>query len=132
MVGCVNVVKERYSAVSAPPLLALPHARALNVMSGGPTEQKTLKKMSDSRVRDLLALAQCLEDLTGQWSTEFSLLTVATELRAFCTAPHATHPADLGWFWAGRPDEPPRLTDTGNRFFNSHPQMAWRLIAKFK
>ena len=129
----VYVMTKRWmhSVEAHPPTLVLPHARCRLLRSGGPTKEKKGPVMSLERKTDLRKMGDKLESLTDAWTSEFSMYRVAAELRRLAEGIKG-EPCDMPWLWEPESDSSlGHLPETGNRFFNSQPEMAWRVVAKF-
>ena len=116
----VFIITKRFmhSTVSAPPLLVLTYQRCMRIPTGSPEKQ-------------LFKLANALEAATSEWTPDFSLYRVALDLRNLANGNIFPQRAPLNFLRLGRPDEPPPVPVTRNRFFNNHPDMVWRLMSRF-
>ncbi len=120
---------------NGPPTLILPASRCKLLPHGGPTGT-ALKSypMTDSRRDALRDLATRLECATGDWGPAFSYFRGAASLWQFSEAtPADGTPAQHLWL---RNHVPPPVAEaapvTQNRYYNTLPDMAWQLLARFR
>ena len=114
----VFIITKRFmhSTVSAPPLLVLTYQRCMRIPTRSPEKQ-------------LFKLANALEAATSDWTAdEAAASRVASDLRNLANGHDFPQRAPLNFLRQGRPDEPPPVPMTKNKFFNNHPEMVWRLM----
>ena len=130
----VYVMTKRWmhSVRGHPPTLVLPQSRCQLLRTPGPTKEKKGQAMSVERATELRKMADKLENLTGSWSNEHSMYRVAADLRRLADGIKGER-GGMPWLWEA---EDPSfslgpLPETSNRFFNSHPEMAWGVATRF-
>ena len=121
-----------HSEQAQAPVLVLPHARLQLLQSPGPVRRKfATEPMSDTRKQELEDLASQLEDMTEDWGTDFSYYRAAEALRDLAQE-RVPPPAVHHWLWQGHGQRNGPLHRTRNRYFNTMPDMAWSLLARFR
>ena len=132
-VFCIVKHRMHHSEAQGPPVLVLPVERRDRVVAPGPEAQHFPKGggcFSNTRVKELLTLADDLERATEDWGANFSYFRAATSLRELVSH-REPDPAPVGWL-----EEPvaPRTVPalaTGNPYFGHLPDMSWPLLVHF-
>lgn len=116
---------------NGPPALTLPHVLSEQLHTPGPTMEKRKLDLSNERKRDLCKLAEALEELAVHWAPEHSYYRSGTALRKLVDAKTgaATQHRIL---WSAPEHYVEVVQPTQNRYFNTLPDLAWNLFAKFE
>ena len=127
------VVKHRMHSLhpNGRPVLVLPSARFLAVLTPSPSTVEAPKPFPPHREREMLQLADSLQNITEDWGPRFSYFRAAAALRCLVAglAGQALEPC-----WLDRPTvpAPPVQRDTGNLYFGHLPHMSWRMLVTFR
>ncbi len=115
---------------NGPPQLVLPVERSRQP-GAHPISTRPGGTLSAARHAHILALARELESLTGDWDPEFSYYRGAKALKDFASRDVPVVNCHAWLFEVCVVDRAPGGT-TCNRFFNTMPEMAWRMHVHFR
>ena len=115
---------------NGPPVLVLPAARWRRVRALHPHQAKASVPLTRARQQHLLQLANALESMTAEWEPGTSYYRGARALRDFVSG--ASVPSLSLHAWLFEPREALAIASTGNQFFDTLPEMAWRMSVRFR
>ena len=115
-----------------PPVLVVPRQRFELMDAPEPRHWEPVETFDEKRINDLYNLANVLENMTADWSDDFSYFRAAAAVRTLVLRVGNPPPPLLGsWIAAPSPPRPP-VQDSGNVYFGHLPQMAWRMLVTFR
>ena len=131
-VFCVVKGRMHHTNPNGPPVLVVPRERFEMMDAAEPRHWEPVDTLDEKRVNDLYNLANVLENMTADWSPDFSYFRAAAAVRALAVSVGNPPPPILG-SWVGVPSAPrPPVQDSGNTYFGHLPNMAWRMLVSFR
>ena len=131
-VFCAVKGRMHHTNPNGPPVLVVPRERFELMDAPEPRHWEIVETFDEKRINNLYNLANVLENMTADWSSNFSYFRAAAVVRTLAVRVGNPPPPLLG-SWVAAPSAP-RLPvqDSGNVYFGHLPNMTWRNLVTFR